>query len=66
MSDPSGASSASLPGDFMSDPGDNLRRLTGLYRTMARIRAFEETALAAHKASAQNSVSRSETQRFQW
>jgi len=34
----------------MSDPGDNLRRLTGLYRTMARIRAFEETALAAHKA----------------
>src|SRR5436305_701976 len=50
MSDPSGASSASLPGDFMSDPGDNLRRLTGLYRTMARIRAFEETALAAHKA----------------
>src|SRR2546421_11934149 len=34
----------------MSDPGDNLRRLTGLYRTMARIRAFEETALAAQKA----------------
>ena len=34
----------------MSDPGDNLRRLTGLYRTMARIRAFEETALEAHKA----------------
>jgi len=34
----------------MSDPGDNLRRLTGLYATMARIRAFEETALAAHKA----------------
>ena len=34
----------------MSDPGDNLRRLTGLYRTMVRIRAFEETALEAHKA----------------
>ncbi len=34
----------------MSDPGDNLRRLTELYRMMARIRAFEETALAAHKA----------------
>lgn len=30
--------------------GDNLRRLTELYRTMVRIRAFEETALAAHKA----------------
>ena len=29
---------------------DNLRRLTDLYTTMARIRAFEETALAAHKA----------------
>ena len=35
---------------LMSEPGDNLRRLTGLYRTMARIRAFEETALEAHKA----------------
>ncbi|MCZ7660654.1 MAG: thiamine pyrophosphate-dependent dehydrogenase E1 component subunit alpha [Xanthobacteraceae bacterium] len=34
----------------MTDPGDNLRRLTDLYRTMIRIRAFEETALAAHKA----------------
>ena len=34
----------------MSHLGDNLRRLTGLYRTMARIRAFEETAVAAHKA----------------
>src|SRR5687767_15682276 len=34
----------------MSEPGDNLRRLTGLYVTMARIRAFEETALAAHRA----------------
>src|SRR3954447_3408802 len=34
----------------MSDPGDNLRRLVDLYRTMARIRAFEETALDAHKA----------------
>jgi TPP-dependent pyruvate/acetoin dehydrogenase alpha subunit len=38
------------PGQTMSDPGDNLRRLTDLYRTMARIRAFEETALEAHKA----------------
>src|ERR1700755_642553 len=34
----------------MSEAGDNLRRLSGLYRTMARIRAFEETALEAHKA----------------
>ena len=30
--------------------GHNLARLTGLYRTMVRIRAFEETALEAHKA----------------
>jgi pyruvate dehydrogenase E1 component alpha subunit len=30
--------------------GDNVRRLADLYRTMIRIRAFEETALAAHKA----------------
>ena len=30
--------------------GDNLKRLTDLYRTMVRIRAFEEVALAAHKA----------------
>jgi TPP-dependent pyruvate/acetoin dehydrogenase alpha subunit len=36
--------------DVVSNLGDNLRRLTGLYATMARIRAFEETALAAHKA----------------
>src|ERR1700704_117326 len=49
MPDPSGASFP--PGRHpMSDPGDNLRRLTGLYRTMVRIRAFEETALEAHKA----------------
>src|SRR3954454_19460701 len=34
----------------MSDPGDNLRRLTGLYRTMARIRAFEASALEAQQA----------------
>jgi pyruvate dehydrogenase E1 component alpha subunit len=34
----------------MTGPGDNLRRLSDLYRTMARIRAFEETALEAHKA----------------
>jgi len=37
-------------GELAAEPGDNLRRLTGLYRTMARIRAFEETALEAHKA----------------
>jgi len=30
--------------------GDNTKRLMDLYRTMVRIRAFEETALAAHKA----------------
>jgi acetoin:2,6-dichlorophenolindophenol oxidoreductase subunit alpha len=30
--------------------GDNLAHLVGLFRTMVRIRAFEETALAAHKA----------------
>jgi TPP-dependent pyruvate/acetoin dehydrogenase alpha subunit len=41
---------ANLMSDVVSGPGDNLRRLTGLYRTMARIRAFEETALEAHKA----------------
>jgi pyruvate dehydrogenase E1 component alpha subunit len=34
----------------MTAPTDNLRRLTDLYGTMARIRAFEEAALAAHKA----------------
>src|SRR5579864_5026755 len=34
----------------MSYSGDNLSRLVGLYRMMARIRAFEETAVAAHKA----------------
>ena len=33
-----------------SAAGDNLKRLTDLYRTMVRIRAFEETAIAAHKA----------------
>ncbi len=30
--------------------GHNTARLTDLYRTMVRIRAFEETALEAHKA----------------
>ncbi len=30
--------------------GGNIRRLTDLYSTMLRIRAFEETALTAHKA----------------
>ena len=34
----------------MSEHGDNLRRLLDHYRTMVRIRAFEETAIAAHKA----------------
>ncbi|MGE0751783.1 MAG: thiamine pyrophosphate-dependent dehydrogenase E1 component subunit alpha [Variibacter sp.] len=34
----------------MTTAGDNLKRLLDLYRTMARIRAFEETALEAHKA----------------
>ena len=34
----------------MTSSGDNLKRLLDLYRTMARIRAFEETALEAHKA----------------
>jgi acetoin:2,6-dichlorophenolindophenol oxidoreductase subunit alpha len=34
----------------MAEPADNLRRLVDLYRAMARIRAFEETALAAHQA----------------
>jgi pyruvate dehydrogenase E1 component alpha subunit len=34
----------------MTTSGDNLKRLLDLYRTMARIRAFEETALEAHKA----------------
>ena len=33
-----------------SGAGDNIKRLTDLYRTMVRIRAFEETAIAAHKA----------------
>jgi acetoin:2,6-dichlorophenolindophenol oxidoreductase subunit alpha len=33
-----------------SASGDNIKRLLDLYRTMVRIRAFEETALAAHKA----------------
>ena len=33
-----------------SKAGDNIKLLTDLYRTMVRIRAFEETALAAHKA----------------
>jgi acetoin:2,6-dichlorophenolindophenol oxidoreductase subunit alpha len=34
----------------MRDVGDNLKRLLDLYRTMVRIRVFEQTALAAHKA----------------
>ena len=31
-------------------PGNNLARLSALHATMCRIRSFEETALAAHKA----------------
>ncbi len=34
----------------MPEPGGNLRRATELLRTMLRIRAFEEAALAGHKA----------------
>jgi pyruvate dehydrogenase E1 component alpha subunit len=34
----------------MSQGGDNRARLLALFATMCRIRAFEETALAAHKA----------------
>jgi pyruvate dehydrogenase E1 component alpha subunit len=34
----------------MSSGGDNRARLLALYQTMWRIRAFEETALAAHRA----------------
>ena len=37
-------------GSGKAQRGDNTRRLTDLYRTMVRIRAFEEAALAAHKA----------------
>jgi acetoin:2,6-dichlorophenolindophenol oxidoreductase subunit alpha len=33
-----------------SGAGDNTKRFMDLYRTMVRIRAFEEMALAAHKA----------------
>ncbi len=33
-----------------SGAGDNLKRVIELYRTMVRIRAFEEAALAGHKA----------------
>ena len=40
----------SKPAAKISTAGHNLARLTGLYRTMVRIRAFEETALDAHKA----------------
>jgi pyruvate dehydrogenase E1 component alpha subunit len=34
----------------MTVSGDNLKRLLDLYRTMVRIRTFEQTALEAHKA----------------
>lgn len=36
--------------DRAATAGDNLRHLVDLYRTMVRIRAFEETALDAHRA----------------
>jgi pyruvate dehydrogenase E1 component alpha subunit len=40
-----------LGSDFaMTSGGDNRARLLALYATMWRIRAFEETALAAHRA----------------
>jgi TPP-dependent pyruvate/acetoin dehydrogenase alpha subunit len=35
----------------MTTGGDNRARLLALYTTMCRIRAFEETAVAAHRAS---------------
>ena len=38
------------PPVLSSASGHNLAHLTNLYRTMVRIRTFEETALAAHKA----------------
>ena len=37
------------PGGAPAPAGDNLRRLTDLYRMMVRIRTFEETALEAYK-----------------
>ena len=45
-----GQSKAKAPKAAGAPSGDNLKRLADLYRTMVRIRAFEETALAAHKA----------------
>ncbi len=39
-----------MPADTSPAVGHNTARLMDLYRTMVRIRAFEETALAAHKA----------------
>ena len=50
MNDAARRHASQLPSRTMSDTADNLRRLIDHYRTMARIRAFEETALAAHKA----------------
>ena len=40
----------SSEGDAPPSAGHNMTRLKDLYRTMMRIRAFEETALEAHKA----------------
>jgi acetoin:2,6-dichlorophenolindophenol oxidoreductase subunit alpha len=37
------------PGGTPAPAGDNLRRLTDLYRMMVRIRTFEDTALEAYK-----------------
>ena len=44
------AKAESTTGTVSASLGDNRRRLTDLYRTMVRIRAFEEAALEAHKA----------------
>jgi pyruvate dehydrogenase E1 component alpha subunit len=50
MPAPAGASRAKSSEPQMSDAGDNLKRLIDLYRTMVRIRTFEQTALEAHRA----------------
>lgn len=38
------------PTSMQASSGDNMKRLTELYRTMVRIRAFEDTALEAYNA----------------
>lgn len=50
MNDAARRHASQLSSREMNDAADNLRRLIEYYRTMARIRAFEETALVAHKA----------------